>query len=130
MGKHKQFQTDGLLKTFRIKRKCIDFPKMRKLNSHSTGKEWENTNIPKFWISEISRLKQKSIQFPDHVMNEFSYYEKSMRKHKHSKVMGFLNSSCEAEFPKYGKSELIPIIGEEYGETQTFQVRELLKYFA
>ena len=31
MGKHKQFQSDGLFKIFRIKRKCINFPRHRKI---------------------------------------------------------------------------------------------------
>ena len=34
---------------------------MRKLNSHSKGKAWENKNIPKLKVSYIFRIKQKSI---------------------------------------------------------------------
>ena len=37
------------------------------------------------------------MQFPNHRMSEFPCYGKSMRKHKHSKVIGFLYISREAE---------------------------------
>ena len=33
------------------------------MNFHSTGKVWENTNIPKVWVSYIFSVKQKSVQF-------------------------------------------------------------------
>ena len=39
---------------------------MEKVNSHSTGKLWENTNIPKVWVSYIFRVKQN----PEHVLCE------------------------------------------------------------
>ena len=32
---------------FCVKQKSIHFQNMGKVNSHSTGKVWENTNVPK-----------------------------------------------------------------------------------
>ena len=70
---------------------------MGKVNSHSKGKIWENTNISKLSVSEIFRLMQKSMQFPKHGKSGFPLYGKSMEKHKHFKFMGFLNILDEAE---------------------------------
>ena len=45
-------------------------------------------------------------------MSEFPCYGKSMKKHKHSKVIGFLHISREAEIHKIPKrwDERIPIL--------------------
>ena len=51
---------------------------MGKVNSHSKEKIWENTNISKLSVSEIFRLKQKSMQFPKHGKIGFPLYAKSM----------------------------------------------------
>ena len=70
---------------------------MRKMNSQSKEKIWENTSISKLSVSEIFCLKQKSMQFPKHGKTGFPLYGKSMGKHKHFKFMVFLNISDEAE---------------------------------
>ena len=70
---------------------------MGKVNSHSKEKIWENTNISKLSVSEIFRLKQKTMQFSKHGKSGFALYGKSMGKHKHFKFMVFLNISDEAE---------------------------------
>ena len=70
---------------------------MRKVNSHSKGKIWENTNISKFRVSGTFCLKQKSMEFPKLGKSGLPLYGKSMGKHKHFKFMGFLNISYEAE---------------------------------
>ena len=36
------------------------------MNSHLKGKVWENTNIPKLWVSYVFQVYQKPIQFPNH----------------------------------------------------------------
>ena len=51
------------------------------VNSHSTGKVWEKTSIPKLWGSQIFHVKQKPMQFPNHGMREFPYSRTSMGKH-------------------------------------------------
>ena len=71
--------------------------KMRKANSHSKKKIWENTSISKLRVSGIFYLKQKSMQFPTHGKSGFPLNGKSMEKHKHLKCMGFLNISDEAK---------------------------------
>ena len=38
---------------------------MGKVYSDSTGKVWENRNIPKLKVSYIFHVKQKSIKFPN-----------------------------------------------------------------
>ena len=44
---------------------------MRKVDSSSMQKTWENTNIRKLKVSLIFRVKQKSTQYPKHEMSEF-----------------------------------------------------------
>ena len=44
---------------------------MGKVDFHSTKKVWENTNIPKLRVSQIFRVKQKSIQFAKHGKSGF-----------------------------------------------------------
>ena len=70
---------------------------MGKVNSYSKEKILENTNISKLSVSEIFRLTRKSMQFPKHGKSGFPLYGKSMEKHKHFKLMDFLNISDEAE---------------------------------
>ena len=48
----------------------------------------ENTNIPKLKVSYIFRLKQKSMQFPNHGMSEFPSYGTSMGKHRQFQSSG------------------------------------------
>ena len=45
---------------------------MGKVNSHSTRKPWENTNVPKVWVSYRLRVKQEPIQFRKQGKSEFS----------------------------------------------------------
>ena len=107
------------------------FQDMRKVNSHSKGKIWENTNISKLRVSGIFCLKQKSMQFLTHGKSGFPLYGKSMEKHKHFKFMGFLNISDEAEIHTIPRiwEKWISIIREKYGKKQTFQSNEFLNYF-
>ena len=53
---------------------------MVKVNSHSEGKIWENTNILKQWVSQIFWEKQKSTQFPKYEKSELTQCGKSKRK--------------------------------------------------
>ena len=65
-------------------------------------------NISKLRDSRISRLMQKSMQFPKHRKSGFPLYEKGMEKHKHFKFMGFLifwMKQKSIQFPELGKSE-------------------------
>ena len=54
-----------------------------------------------------------------------------MGKHKHFKLMDFLNISGETEFQRISKThgKWISIVREKYGKTQTFQIHGFLKYF-
>ena len=67
--------------------------KMGKSNFHSMVKLWENTNISRVWASYIFHLKQKSIQFPNDVINEFLHYRISMRKHKNQELLTYFSWS-------------------------------------
>ena len=96
-GKKQTFQSNGFLNYFEWSRNPYNSQNMEKVNSHSKGKIWENTNIPKLRVSGIFYLKQKPMQFPTNWKSGFSSYGKSMGKHKHFKFMGFLNISGEAE---------------------------------
>ena len=49
-GKAQTFQNHGFLIIFRVKQKSYNFQNMRKVNSRSTGKLWENINIVKLWM--------------------------------------------------------------------------------
>ena len=70
---------------------------MGKMNSDSMRKVWENKTFESQALFFILCMKQRFIQFPKHRKNEFSQYGKSMEKHKHSKIMGLLNISCETK---------------------------------
>ena len=54
-----------------------------------------------------------------------------MGKHKHSKIMSFLNILGEAEIKKIPKTweKQIPILQEKHEGKQTFQNYRFLKYF-
>ena len=78
------FQRNGFLTYFPWNRSPCSSQNMRWVNSHSTGKVWKNTNIPKLWISYIFHVKKKSVQFPNCGMSEFPYYGKRMGKHRQS----------------------------------------------
>lgn len=56
-------------------------------------------SIPSSWLRTyvILGVKQKHLQFLKHGKGEISYYGKSIRKHKHSKVMNSLNISVETD---------------------------------
>ena len=66
-------------------------------------------------------MKQKFMQFLKHRMVEFRCYGKSIRKHRHSKVMGFLHILRETEIHTILKQceEWIPILRNKYEKTQT-----------
>ena len=64
------FQIYGFLTYFMCGINTYNSQNMRKVNSHSKEKIWENTNISKLSVSEIFRLKQKSMQFPEHGKSE------------------------------------------------------------
>ena len=122
-GKTQTFQSYGFLTYFMCGINTYNSRNMRKVNSQSKEKIWENTSISKLSVSEIFCLKQKSMQFPKHGKTGFPLYGKSMGKHKHFKFMGFLNISGEAEIHTIPKiwEKWIPIVREKYGKTQTFQ---------
>ena len=54
-----------------------------------------------------------------------------MEKHKHSKVKGFLNISCEPKIHAIPKAwdESVLIVQKKYGKKQTFPNYETRKYF-
>ena len=67
---------------------------MGKVDFHSTEKVWENTNIPKLWVSQIFWVTQKSIQFKKNREKvDFHSTEKVRENIKNFKFMGFLNIS-------------------------------------
>ena len=65
-GKTQTFQSYGFLTYFMCGINTYNSQNMRKVNSHSKEKIWENTNISKLRVSGIFYLKQKSTQFPTH----------------------------------------------------------------
>ena len=96
-GKTQTFQSYGFLTYFMCGINTYNSQNMRKVNSHSKEKIWENMNISKLRVSGIFCLKQKSMQFPKYRKSGLPLYGKSMRKHKHFKFMVLLNISDEAE---------------------------------
>ena len=71
-GKYRKtqiFQSYRFLANFAWSKKPYNSQDMRKIHSHSKGKTWKNTNIPKLKVSYIFCMKQKSMQFPKHGMN-------------------------------------------------------------
>ena len=50
-GKTKTFQIYGFLKYFGLSRNPYNSQNMGKVDFHSTGKVWENTNISNLWVS-------------------------------------------------------------------------------
>ena len=62
---------------------------MGKVNSSSTGKVWENTEIMQTFKNY--EIQQKSINFPKHRKIVFPQCGKIMGKYKYSKGMGFLH---------------------------------------
>ena len=104
---------------------------MGKVDFHNTGKVWENTNIPRLCVSQIFWVKLKPTQFPKHGKGGCTWYGKSMGKHKHFKVKGFLNFSYETEIHTVPKiwEKWISIIREKHGKIQAFQIYGFLKYF-
>ena len=117
-GKTQTFQSYGFLTYFMCGINTYNSQNMRKVNSHSKEKIWENMNISKLRVSGIFCLKQKSMQFPKYRKSGLPLYGKSMRKHKHFKFMVFLNISDEAEIHTIPKTweKWIPIIREKYGK--------------
>ena len=81
--------------------------------------------------SYIFRVEQKYIRFPKHRKSELHWYEKSMGKRKHSKIMGFLNISRRKEIHTISKTweKWIPIVRKNYGKTKIFQRYRFLTYF-
>ena len=79
-AKTQTFRSWGFLKFFAWSRNSCSSQNMVWVNSHVTGKVWENTNIPELRVAYIFHMKQKSIQFPNCGMSEFSCYGISMRK--------------------------------------------------
>ena len=59
------------LKYFSRSKNPHNFHNTGTVNPHYTGKLWDNTNIPKVWVSYIFRVKQKPIQFRKHGKSEF-----------------------------------------------------------
>ena len=71
MGKNRNSKVIGF-STILNEAEIHRIPKVwKKMNSHSEGKIWENTNISKLSASEIFRLKQKSMHFPKHGKSGF-----------------------------------------------------------
>ena len=62
---------NGFLNYFGRSRNPYNSQNIEKLDFHYTGKIWENTNIPKCWVSQIFWVKQKSIEFPKYGISEF-----------------------------------------------------------
>ena len=88
-GKTQTFQINGLLKYFGWSRNPYSSQNMGKVNSHSKGKIWENTNISKLSFPEIFRLVQKSMQLPKHekwISTILEKYEKTQT----FQIYGFL----------------------------------------
>ena len=50
-GKTQTFQIYGFLKYFRSSRNPYNSQNMVKVDFHSTGKVWKNTNISNLWVS-------------------------------------------------------------------------------
>ena len=117
-GKTQTFQSYGFLTYFMCGINTYNSQNMRKVNSYSEEKIWENIYISKLRVSGIFSWKQKSMQFPTHGKSAFAWYGKSIRKHKRFKFMGSLKILDEAEihtFPETWET-WIPIIREKYGE--------------
>ena len=104
---------------------------MAKVNSHSEGKIWENTNISKLRVSGIFCLKQKSMQFPKYGNSGLPFYGKSMGKHNHFKLIVLLNISDEAEIHRIPKTweKCIPIIWGKYGKKENIPYCWVSKIF-
>ena len=97
MGKHRHFKAMSFLHYLICGINTYNSQNMRKVNSHSKEKIWENTSISKLRVSGIFCLKQKSMQFPKYGKSGLPLYGKSMGKHKHFKFVVLLNISDEAE---------------------------------
>ena len=84
------------------------------VNLLSTGKSWENTNIPKVWISynvcHSSILREIETFFPITWQNGIHIVRETYRKTQ--------------TFQSYR----ISMVREKYGKTQTFQIYGFLKY--
>ena len=76
-GKTQSFQIFGFVKYFGWSRNPYNPQNMGKVNSHSKGKIWENTNISKLRVSQIFCMKQKSMHFPKHGKSGFHSTEKA-----------------------------------------------------
>ena len=101
------------------------------------GRKW----IPIVWESRTSQGQVFLISFP---WSKNPYNSQNMGKvnshstakvwenAKHYKIMGFLNISREAEILAISKTWVkpIPIVRENYGNTQLFQRYGFLTYFA
>ena len=70
-GKTQTFQSYRFLTYFMCGINTYNSQNMRKVNSHSKEKIWENTSISKLRVSGIFSLKQKSMQFPTHGKSGF-----------------------------------------------------------
>ena len=128
-GKTQTFQSYGFLTYFMCGINTCNSQNMRKVNSHSKEKIWENMNISKLRVSGIFLLEAEIHAVPKHWKSEFPLYGKSMGKDKHFKFMGFLKILDEAEIhtiPKTWEKRIL-IILEKYGKKTN--IPKFLKYF-
>ena len=71
-GKTQTYQSYGFLTYFVRGINTYNSQNMRKVNSHSKEKIWENTNTSRLRVSGIFHLKQKSMQFPTNGKSGFA----------------------------------------------------------
>ena len=91
------------------------------IQSWNAGKCKKNADQNNSEYAHFLCSVESSSQFQSHRMSEFPCYRKSMKKHKHSKVICFLHISREAEIHAIPKrwDEWIPILYNKHGKTQT-----------
>ena len=87
---------------------------MWKVKPHSTGEVLENTNIKKLFRSYefLTSVARSRNLCSSHNMGKVNCHGigKKWIKHKHSKIMSFLNVLREAEtntIPNHGKNEIL-----------------------
>ena len=90
------------LKYFGWSRNPYSSQNMGKVNSHSKGKIWENTNISKLSFPEIFRLMQKSMHFPKHekwISTILEKYEKTQTFQIYGflKYFGWSRNPCNSQ---------------------------------
>ena len=112
------------------------FPKTcSKLILILSGKESENRNIPKSRLSYIFCAKQRPTQFSKYgkEKSEILQYVKSMGKHKHPKITGFLSLLHETEIHAIPKTweKQIPMVRKIMTKHKySIQRHGFLTYFA